>query len=84
MTYLRAADGIGFVVLRLGQDEVGGTRLCGRSNAGRLGTPHLIECRRGRKVDDVHRRAGLPRERERAGGRHGLDVGWSRSSVVAW
>ncbi len=49
------------------------------ADAGRLRATDLVERRRRRQVDDVDRRVGLARERERPGRRDRLDV-----TVVAW
>ena len=78
-----ARDRIGVVVALLGQHEVVRAGLGRDANAGRLGTSDLVERRRRREVDDVDRRVRHPRERQRPGGRHGLDIARSRRRVVA-
>jgi hypothetical protein len=78
-----ATDRIRFVVFGVGEHEVMRARLRCRPDAGGLRPANLVEGGGGGQVDDVDRRLRLPGERERAGGRHGLDVGRSRRSVVA-
>ena len=60
-----------------------GARLGRDADAGGPRPSHLVECRGRREMHDVHGRVGRPGEGERAGGRDGFDVRWSRDSVVA-
>ncbi len=79
----RAADRVGLLVALVGQGQVVRARLGRDPDAGRLRAPDLVERGRRREVDDVHGRIGRAGEGQRSGRGHRLDVGWSRSSVVA-
>ena len=65
------------------KDEIVRTGLRRDPNPGRLRPPDLVEREGRREVDDMHRRIGCVRERQRPMGRHGLGLSSPRGRVVA-